>query len=163
MRPDRVSDRVPVEVRRSLVASLRAGSAHRAPSEIMAGWPRSWWGVRPPGCAHSAWEVIEHMRIVQRDILMFCEDPRHVSPAWPKGYWPKSTAPKRAEDWRKSVMGFRRDLKRLIEIVEDRTRDLVAPLPHAKNVTWVHELLLVVSHNAYHACELAHLRRCSRV
>ena len=107
-------------------------------------------GKRPKGAAHSPWEILEHMRIAQSDILEFSRDAKHVSPEWPSGYWPKSAAPPNRTAWNKSVSAFRADHAAMCALVADESTDLDAPIPHGDGQTILREALLVADHNAYH-------------
>ncbi|MFO0954500.1 MAG: DinB family protein [Isosphaeraceae bacterium] len=116
-------------------------------------------GLRPHGVSHSAWELVEHMRICQWDILRFTVDPAHVSPGFPEGYWPRSEAPLDPEDWDRSLDAFRADRKALLDLVADPNTDLLAPLPHAPEYTVLREALLAADHNAYHLGQLVLTRK----
>ncbi len=107
-------------------------------------------GKRPQGAAHSPWEILEHMRIAQWDILEFSRDAKHVSPEWPTGYWPKTAAPPNRTAWNKSVNAFRADHAAMCALVADESTDLYAPIPHGEGQTILREALLVADHNAYH-------------
>jgi len=107
-------------------------------------------GKRPKGVAHSPWEILEHMRIAQWDILEFSRDAKHVSPEWPSGYWPKTAAPPNRTAWNKSVSAFRADHAAMCALVADESTDLYAPIPHGDGQTILREALLVADHNAYH-------------
>jgi hypothetical protein len=99
------------------------------------------------------------MRIAQWDILEFCRDPKHVSPPFPDGYWPRTDGPADPSDWGKSVESFRRDLKAMQDMVADTANDLFVPLPHGDGQTLLREALLVADHNAYHLGQLVVVRR----
>ena len=116
-------------------------------------------GAKPDGAPHSAWELLEHLRIAQWDMLEFSRDPKHVSPDWPDGYWPKSAEPDSATAWEHSVKAFQRDLKAMRELVSDPKSDLFTPFPHGKGQTLLREALQTADHNAYHVGELIFLRR----
>jgi uncharacterized damage-inducible protein DinB len=103
--------------------------------------------------------LLEHMRIAQWDILEFSRDAKHVSPAWPEGYWPKSDAPADDAAWEASVSSFRADLKAMQKLVADRKTNLFAPIAHGEGQTLLREALLVADHNAYHSGQLVLLRR----
>jgi hypothetical protein len=116
-------------------------------------------GVRPKGAPHSAWELLEHVRIAQWDILEFSRNPKHVSPDFPSGYWPRSAAPPNAAAWEKSAKAFFRDRKEMQVLVADPKTDLVAPIPHGSGQTILREALLVADHNAHHLGQFILLRR----
>jgi hypothetical protein len=115
-------------------------------------------GVVPEGAAHSAWQLLEHARICQHDILDFCRNPKYVELPM-EAYWPSTAAPPSAAAWTKSVTAFRRDLAQMRRLAQDRAIDLFARIPHGSGQTYLRELLLVADHNAYHAGQLVALRR----
>lgn len=114
-------------------------------------------GVAPPGLPHSPWQLLEHLRRCQRDILDFCRDPAYVEPA-PEEYWPSSATPPSEAAWDESLAAFRRDRDELKRLARD-TPDLVARIPHGSGQTYLRELLLVADHNAYHVGQLVIVRR----
>jgi hypothetical protein len=142
-----------------LVELLNGGQAHVDFDSTVKNWPVNLQGKKPEGAAHSAWEVLEHMRIAQWDILEFTRNPKHVSPEFPAGYWPKTQAPPDNRAWKKSADSFRADLKAMIKIVQGKTTDFYALLAHGEGQTILREVLLVADHNAYHLGELLLLRR----
>ena len=111
------------------------------------------------GLPHSAWEILEHMRIAQWDILEFSRNARHVSPAWPVGYWPKHSAPPDRKAWQASIEKFREDLRAMQDLIRDPSRDLTTPFRHGSGQDLLREALLVADHNAYHIGQLVLLRR----
>ena len=115
-------------------------------------------GVRVVGFPHSAWELLEHMRITQHDILDFCRNPKYVEMAM-EDYWPPSAAPPSAKAWSASVAAVRRDRTALKKLAADGKTDLFARIPHGSGQTYLRELLLVADHNAYHVGQLVALRR----
>lgn len=149
-------------LRKHLVALLTSREAHVDFDNAIEGIGPEHRGVRPPGAAHTAWQLLEHLRICQWDILEFSRNPRHVSPAWPAGYWPATDGPPSGSAWRKSVAAFRADLRAMRKLVEDPRRDLLARVNHpdagAKH-TLMREALLLADHNAYHVGQLVLLRR----
>jgi len=142
-----------------LVELLNGGHAHVEFESAVKDWPADLQGKKPEGAAHTPWEVLEHLRIAQWDILQFCLDPRHVSPSFPEGYWPQGDAPPEPGAWDRSVEAFRADLCAIQELVADPATDLFAPLPHGQGQTILREALLVADHNAYHVGELVLVRR----
>lgn len=138
---------------------LGGGGAHLSFDDAVADLPENLRGVRAPGTPHTAWRLLEHLRIAQWDILEFSRDPKHVSPKWPDGYWPAGDAPPEAGTWDRSVAAFRADLAAMRALVADPKTDLFARLPHGKGQTVLREALLVADHNAYHLGQLVFLRR----
>lgn len=116
-------------------------------------------GTKPPGAPHSAWELLEHIRLAQWDILEFCRNPKYVSPDFPSGYWPKEATPPSEAAWEKSVKTFGRDLGEMQKLIEDPKTDLFAPIAHGSGQTILREALLLADHNSYHLGQLVLLRR----
>jgi len=146
-------------LRAHLVSLLKGGGAHLTFDAAVKDLPVTLRGKRPRGSEHSPWEVLEHMRIAQWDILEFSYNSKHVSPEFPAGYWPRKPAPPNAQAWTKSVNAFRRDLKAMIKLVEDESTDLFAKIPHGDGQTILREALVVADHNAYHLGQFVLLRR----
>jgi hypothetical protein len=146
-------------LREHVVNLLKGGGAHVSFDDAVKDLPAELRGKRPKGADHSPWEVLEHMRIALWDILEFTRDPKHVSPEFPSGYWPKTQAPPDAKAWDKSVHAFRADAKALADLVDDEATDLLARLPHGDGHTVLREALVAADHNAYHLGELVLVRR----
>jgi hypothetical protein len=146
-------------LRQHVVELLRGGSAHAKFEEIVAGVPAELIGRKPAGLPHSLWMLLEHIRIAQWDILEFSRIPKHVSPKWPDGYWPKTESPPTASAWNASVKKVKQDLKALQELVEDPKTDLWAKIPWGDGQTILREALLVADHNAYHVGQMLDVRR----
>ena len=148
------------KVLREHVLDLLIGEgAHLNFEGIIKGMPADLRGKRTDGAAHSPWEVLEHMRIAQWDILEFIRNPQHVSPDFPGGYWPKEQAPASEKAWDESAEAFRGNLRAIAELVANESADLLAPIPHGDGKTLLREALLAADHNAYHLGELVTLRR----
>lgn len=146
------------QLREHLRKLLDWGDAHARFDDAVRDFPRELRGLRPAGAAHSAWELLEHLRIAQWDILEFTRDPNHVSPEFPSGYWPPDAAPPAETAWDESVAAFRRDNHALSELVADESVDLYAPIPHGDGQTVLREILLAADHNAYHLGQLMMVR-----
>jgi DinB superfamily len=146
-------------LRRHLIELLKGGSAHARFEEVVAGIAAKLRGQKPAGLPHSPWMLLEHMRLAQWDILEFSRNRRHVSPDWPKGYWPRSEAPPDAAAWSTSIKKFRRDLKTMENLVTNPKIDLHARIPWGEGQTILREALLVADHNAYHLAQLVDVRR----
>ena len=138
---------------------LGGGGAHLDFDKAVGGLPPDLRGVRAPNTPHTAWRLLEHLRIAQWDILEFSRNLKHASPEWPAGYWPESDAPPDAAAWDRSVAAFRADLAAMRALVADPTTDLFARIPHGDGQTILREALLVADHNAYHLGQLVFLRR----
>ncbi|HYH45793.1 MAG TPA: DinB family protein [Thermoanaerobaculia bacterium] len=146
-------------LRKHLLELLRGSHAHVNFDTAVGGLPADKRGLRPEGAAHSPWEILEHLRIAQWDILEFSRDPAHVSPEWPAGYWPESQEPPDPEAWDRTAEAFRRDLQAMQDLVSDPQSDLFTPFPHGQGQTLLREALLVADHNAYHLGEMVVVRR----
>src|SRR5579863_8323719 len=133
--------------------------AHADWKAALDGLPAAKQGVRPSGAPYSLWELLEHARIAQSDILEFCRNPKHVSPEWPAGYWPATPAPPNAAAWEKSVKQFFREMKAVGKLALDSEIDLYAQIPHGSGQTVLREILLVADHNAYHLGQFVLVRR----
>ncbi|MGH9445735.1 MAG: DinB family protein [Terriglobia bacterium] len=145
--------------RKHLLELLSGGGAHVEFDKAVAGWPAKLQGTKPSGAPHTAWQLLEHLRIAQWDILEFSRNPKHVSPNWTSGYWPATEAPPNAQAWNNSARAFRRDLDAMKRLVANPSTDLFAPIPHGDGQTVFREALLVADHNAYHIGQLVLVRR----
>ncbi len=145
-------------LRKHLVWLLREGHAHAGFDNAIRGLPAKARGKKARGVPYTAWELLEHMRLGQWDILEFSRDPKHVSPDFPSGYWPRTKAPPPGA-WEKSVRQFRADLKAMERLVANPKTDLFARIPHGQGQTVLREALLVADHNAYHLGQMVMLRK----
>jgi hypothetical protein len=146
-------------LRQHLDYLLGGGGAHLTFDKAIAGLPPAKRGVRAPNSPHTAWRLLEHLRIAQWDILEFSRNPKHKSPEWPAGYWPAGDAPPDDKAWDRSVAAFQADLAAMRALVNDPKTDLFAKLPWGDGRTILREALLVADHNAYHLGQLVELRR----
>jgi hypothetical protein len=146
-------------VRQHVLYLLRGGGAHLDFDKAIAGLPANLRGAKPAGVPFTPWTLLEHLRIAQWDILEFSRSSRHVSPEWPRGYWPENEAPPDEAAWEKSVAAFRADLKAMEKLVTNPKTDLFARIPHGDGQTILREALLVADHNAYHLGQLVLVRR----
>ncbi len=133
--------------------------AHADWESALKDFPVKHYATKPPSAPHSAWELLEHVRIAQADILEFCRNAKHVSPEWPAEYWPKSAGPLNPVSWEKSLKSFEDDLKALRALVTNPKIDLMAPIPHGTGQTILREVLLVADHSSYHLGQFVQLRR----
>jgi len=146
-------------LRAHLLYLLKGGGAHASFDDAMGDWPVQLAGVKVANFPHTAWMLLEHMRLAQWDILEFSRNSKHVSPKWPEGYWPASEAPPSEEVWRSSMAAFRKDLRAMERLVSARKVDLCARIPWGDRQTVLREALLVADHNAYHLGQLVMLRK----
>ena len=146
-------------LREHVLYLLDGGGAHAKFDEIVAGIPAKILGQKPADLPHSLWMLLEHLRIAQWDILEFSRNPKHTSPKWPEGYWPKTEAPTTTAAWNASVKKFRQDLKAMQDLVNDPKTDLFARIPWSDGHTILRESLLLADHNAYHLGQMLDVRR----
>jgi hypothetical protein len=133
--------------------------AHVRFDDAVKDFPRELRGIRPDGGPHSPWELLEHLRIALTDILEFSRDAAHVSPEFPSGYWPSTSAPPTETAWDESADAYRVSLREFGELAADGSIDLFATIPHGTGQTVLREILLAADHNAYHVGQLMMVRR----
>jgi hypothetical protein len=138
---------------------LRGGGAHTSFDAAMGDWPVQLAGVKVANFPHTAWMLLEHMRLGQWDILEFSRKSKHISPKWPEGYWPASEAPANEKAWNASMVAFKKDLKTMQGLVAGRKIDLYARIPWGDGQTILREALVLADHNSYHLGQLAMLRK----
>jgi len=146
-------------LRDHLLYLLKGGGAHASFDDAVGDWPVQLAGAKVANFPHSAWMLLEHLRLAQWDILEFSRNRKHVSPAWPEGYWPSSDAPPSEKEWKASVAAFKNDLRDMQRLVADRKVDLYAKIPWGDGQTILREALLVADHNAYHIGQVVMLRK----
>lgn len=146
-------------LREHILYLLDGGGAHSKFGDAVAGMPVKLRGMKPGKLQHSAWMLLEHLRLAQRDILEFSRNLKHVSPEWPSGYWPKALAPPNPRAWNESICQFEQDLKAMQDLVASPKTDLFALIPWGEGQTVLREALLVADHNAYHVAQLIDVRR----
>lgn len=152
---------MPDAVREHLARALEWDEAHATFEKAVEGLPPGKRGDRPPGFEHSAWQLVEHLRLAQRDLLDFCANAQYSHTlTWPDDYWPRNAEPPRDDAWSESIAGFTADREELKRLVRDGSIDLLAPVPTGKaRQTYLRAILLVIDHNAYHVGQLVALRR----
>lgn len=148
-----------VQLRQQLIDAIRGHQAHLDFESAVDGFPVELRGLKPPGAPHTAWQLLEHIRIAQHDILAFSHDVKHKSPKWPEGYWPSTEGPPASDSWDKSVAAVHRDGLAFKALVQDLENDLFKPFAHGDGQTLLREALLVASHNSYHLAQLVYLRK----
>jgi hypothetical protein len=148
-----------VSLRKTLAELLRMKGAHVNLEDAVSDFPPALRGVKPPGAPHTAWQLLEHMRLAQEDILDFSRNPKYKEKAFPDEYGPAAEAPPSEHAWAKSIETFQEDLRQMQELVADTKHDLLAKLPHGTGQTLLREALLVADHNAYHLGQLMFLRK----
>lgn len=133
--------------------------AHAGFDAAVQGIEPRYRGAVPPKHPHSPWQIAEHLRLAQRDILDFCAAPKYREMKWPGDYWPTAAAPESGAAWDRSLAGFRDDREKLAALAGDPSIDLLARVPNGTGQTYLRELLLVADHNAYHIGQLIVVRR----
>jgi DinB superfamily len=146
-------------LREHLLYLLRGGGAHLNFEDLISDFPPALFNEKVEGVPYTPWQLLEHMRIAQWDIVRFTVDADHVSPEFPRGYWPAPAALADNQIWSETVQSFRADLKEMENLLEDQSTDLFAEIRHGTGQTILREALLVADHNAYHLGSLALLKR----
>jgi hypothetical protein len=146
-------------LREQLISLLDGGNAHISFDEFVKDFPIEKCGLRIEGLPYTAWQVLEHMRIAQWDILEFSRDPDHVSPKWPKGYWPDDEQTGSPELWNETIEKFQNDLEAFEDLVRDQSTDLFARIPHGTGQTVLREALVLADHNSNHLGALVVMNR----
>lgn len=144
-------------LRKHLQKLLDWQDAHADFDSAIEGIPPDLYGVKPDGLPYSLWQILEHLRLCQYDILDFCRNPNYKEPKF-EDMWPKSSEPPTPDAWNKSVAAYRKDRDDLKQLA-DSNIDLFAKIPHGSGQTYLRELLLVADHNAYHVADLVAVRR----
>ncbi|HVI10617.1 MAG TPA: DinB family protein [Candidatus Binatia bacterium] len=147
------------QLREHLFFLLDGGGAHARFDDAVKDLPENLRGVKPQEYPHTAWMLLEHLRLAQWDILEFSINPKYKAHKWPEDYWPKSEAPANAAAWDKSIREFRRDLKSMQDLVANPKTDLFALIPWGEGQTILREAMLLADHNAYHIGQLVDVRR----
>ena len=154
-----IKDPYSKQLREHVLYLLDGGGAHARFNDAVKDMPEKLRGLKPNALPHSAWMVLEHLRLSQWDILEFTRNSKYKSPKWPEGYWPKTEAPPDASAWNKSIQQFRKDLKAMQDLVANPKTDLYARIPWGEGQTILREALLLADHNAYHLGQLIDVRR----
>lgn len=150
-------------LRNQLLALLEGGNAHVTFEHAIADFPIDQINTRVTEIPFSAWELIEHMRIAQFDILDFIRNADYVERKWPDDYWPPKDKEANGEIWNRTIKSFNDDLTALKECVKDPKTDLTNPIPHAPDYNILREILLVADHNAYHTGQIIFIRRALKI
>jgi len=140
-----------------LTRLLLGGTAHASLKKALTDLPAELRGVKPGNLPYSIWQLVEHVRIAQWDMLNFCVDPNHKSPKWPEEYWPAEAAPENDEAWNESIEQINKDMDEFISHLEHS--DLYEELPGGNGQTVLLEALQLADHNAYHIAEIVVIRR----
>lgn len=146
-------------LREQLIDQLTGQNAHLGFDRAVEGLSIANAGIRPRQLPYSIWELVEHIRISQSDIIEFCVDPDYESPEWPEGYWPSGQKPSGMDAWNQSLEVIHSDLLRMADLVKDPDNDLFEPFPHGDGQTLFREAVLIIDHNSYHTGQIVTIRR----
>ena len=146
-------------LRKELIFQLNGGHAHAPLEKVVAKFPSRFQGTVPEGLPYSSWQLLEHIRLAQVDMLEFCTSKSYKEKKWPDDYWPKSPKPPSARAWDASMRNIKRDRAQFIKLISNPKADLFAPLPWGDGQTLFHEACLISDHNSYHLGELVTVRR----
>ena len=146
-------------LREQIAEALSWHAAHATFDDAVAELPAELRGCRPTGFPHSPWELLEHLRLAQHDLLDFCRNPAYASPSWPEGYWPTSAVPPGPRAWDESVQRYQDDRRALEQLARDPSIKLDDRIPHGEGQTYARELLLAIDHAAYHIGQLVAVRQ----
>jgi hypothetical protein len=147
------------EAVKALAEALNGKNAHASFEEAVANVPERLLGVVPEGLPYSIWQLVEHIRISQWDILEFSRNPDHVSPEWPKGYWPKVKAPGKTDEWRRSIERIAADRKAFVDLLHEAGEKIYDPFPYGDGQSLFREAVLIIDHTSYHTGEIIIVRR----
>lgn len=147
------------EFRNTLQQFLRGGQAHAKLDDAVKDFSLKLAGQKPEGAPHTAWQLLEHIRLTLHDLVEFCTNSKYAAPKWPEGYWPKREAPGSTEDWHASVKALQKDLREFKRMVDDPETNLTAKIPWGDGQTFLREVLLAIDHTSYHVGQLVMLRK----
>ncbi|MBC8156508.1 MAG: DinB family protein [Bacteroidetes bacterium] len=150
---------VTASVREQLIALLTGSNAHQSLDDAIDELPADVRGIKPDHLPYSIWQLVDHIRVAQWDILEFSRNPNHKSPAWPDGYWTADVAPADEAAWEQTLAQIRQDRDAFIALLHDPERDLYAPFAHGDGQNLLREALLIADHNAYHVGQILLIRR----
>jgi len=146
-------------LRKMLIDAMRGHESHLDFDSALKDFPAEARGIKLAGAPHTAWQLLEHMRLAQRDILDFSRDPKHKSPEWPEGYWPSTEAPPDEKAWDASARAFQNDAREFNKLVQAPEQDLFKTIEHGEGQTLLREALLAATHNSYHLGQLVFLKK----
>jgi len=143
-----------------LIQHIQKGNAHVSFEASVARLPARLRARTPGSLPYNIWQLVEHIRITQWDIVEFCASAAHESPPWPAGYWPEAVPEEISDDaWEKSLAQIGEDRTRFIKLLQDPGRDLLEPFAYGDGQNLLREALLIIDHNAYHVGEIIVVRR----
>lgn len=148
-----------LRVRELLLEQLSGKNAHVDFQRAVEGLTLKDVGIKPNSFPYTIWQLVEHIRIAQHDIVAFSQSADYESPDWPEGYWPKSEKPADKQAWNKSLADIKNDYDIMVAMVKNEEKDLLAPIPHGDGQTLFREAMLIVDHNSYHIGQIVLMRR----
>jgi hypothetical protein len=147
------------ELREQLLHAMRGDESHIDFESATSDLSAELGGVKPEAAPHTAWQLLEHMRIAQHDLLEFSRNPSHKSPTWPEGYWPKTEAPPNKQAWDLSIATFQKEARAMEDLILDPKQDLFKPIEGGTGQTLLREALVAAAHNSYHLGQLVFLKK----
>lgn len=147
----------------NLVDLIEKGNAHISLDSALENIPFAVLGEKPGKLPYTIWQITEHVRIAQWDILEFSRNPKHISPEWPEGYWPKEKAPQSQGAWQKCVEKIKAERNSFIKLIENAGDSLFKPFEHGTGQSLLKEALVLADHNSYHCGEIIVIRRLLNV
>lgn len=146
-------------LREQLVTAMRGDQSHLDFDTAIKDFPMELAGKKPKGAPHTAWQLLEHMRIAQHDILEFSRNPKHVSPKWPDEYWVQSAAPSDEKAWKASIAAFRKEAKAMDGLIQNLSLNLYKSIEGGQGQTLLREALVLAAHNSYHLGQIVYLKK----
>ncbi len=146
-------------IRKHLLQYIGGGEAHVSILDALKDFPPALYSKKPRGTPHTAWQLLEHMRIALHDLLEFCTNPKYKAPKWPEEYWPNENSPESEKAWHSSVAALRSDLKDFEKLIQSPAVDLYARIPWGNDQTILREVLLAAGHTSYHLGQFLMLRK----
>lgn len=146
-------------LRQHLLTLLDGKGAHLTFSEAVKDFPAELRGTKPPGAPHTAWQLLEHLRFTQHDLLEFSRNPDYHEPKWPDSYWPSTETLPEPAAWDRTIAAFESDLSAIKALVSDPARDLFAPYPKGFGKPLLRNVLILADHNSYHLGQLVFLHK----
>lgn len=150
-------------IRELLQEQLSGKNAHVDFQRAVEGLRLKDVGRKPESFPHTIWELVEHIRIAQHDIVAFSQSADYTSPSWPEGYWPDSDKPENKLQWDKSVAAVKNDKQIMVKMIKNENKDLLEPIPHGDGQTLFREAMLIVDHNAYHIGQIVLMRKAMNI
>ena len=145
--------------RENLINALTKEQAHISLKSALKNLKPENRNKKPSPDVHSVWELLEHIRITQEDIVQYILNPDWISPSWPEGHWPKENNEISDDLWNETISKFENDLQKLIDIIKDEKTDLTSIIPHTKKHTYLREILIVIDHNSQHTGQIIATRK----